>query len=184
MIADVSRHQYEINWALFAPTLDLVFIKATGDLNNGVDPYFERNARAAVEHGVPMHVFHYMRATTIQQAEEQAVFFWKTAQPYNPLGWVVDVEHEALTGGNVVRVTQAFIDRLRALGAEKIGLYTGHNAFRDYGLSAVWREHGPDSTGAISPCGMRPVAIHEPSRDAGRDEEHGRSEHDMGRQAP
>lgn len=163
MIADVSRHQYEINWALFAPTLDLVFIKATGDLNNGVDPYFERNARAAVEHGVPMHVFHYMRATTIQQAEEQAVFFWKTAQPYNPLGWVVDVEHEALTGGNVVRVTQAFIDRLRALGAEKIGLYTGHNAFRDYGLSAVradwlWIARYGENTGQIPPAQYHPVA--------------------------
>lgn len=143
MIIDVSRHQKEIDWDALEPHVknEFVIIKATGDLHNGVDPYFNTNAQACIDRGIPFHVFHFTRAHSADEARKEARFFVETARQYNPLSYVLDLEDETLGDRNVIGIAQAFMSELRAQGVKEIGLYTGHFAYMGYGLDVIDRDY-------------------------------------------
>lgn len=142
MIVDVSKYQGKIDWDTVAPLVrdEFVIIKATGDLYNGVDPYFRINAEACIDRGVPFHVFHFTRAHSVNAAQEEARFFVETAHSYNPISYVLDLEGETLEDINVIEIAQAFMAELRALGVGRVGLYTGHSAYLERGLDAIDRD--------------------------------------------
>lgn len=137
MIVDISKWQRDIDWDKFASQLDFVIIRCTGDATteDGVDPYFKTNATQCKVHNVPMHVYHYLTAFTVEDAIKEAQKFYEVASLYEPLSYVLDIEGDALTTGCPVDMARAFIGELRRLGASKIGLYTGHHAFGFYGFS-------------------------------------------------
>ena len=162
MIIDVSKHQGKINWDALAPHVDVAILKATGDLYEGVDPYFHANARACVERGIPIHGFCYSRAHSKDEARREARLLVETAGLYHPVSYVLDLEGEALADVCAVANAQAFMSELRALGARKIGLYTGHYAYLEHGLEEIdhdwlWIARYGKNTGEIPPAQYHPV---------------------------
>ena len=137
MIVDISKWQGDINWEQVTPQLDFVIIKCTGDAitDDGIDPYFETNTEQCKKYSIPMHLYHYLMAYTVEDAIKEADKFYKTASPYDPQSYVLDIEGDALTTGYPVDMARAFIGELRRLGAKKVGLYTGHHAFKSYGFT-------------------------------------------------
>lgn len=133
MIVDLSKWNGKIDWDLLAPALDFVILKATG---GEIDPRFAENAAECNARGIPFHVYHFSYAKTEARAEEEAALFWETAHAYNPVSYILDVEGELLNLWNVLSISKAFISKLRALGAERIGIYTGDWAWKNLGFSA------------------------------------------------
>ena len=136
-----------IDWAKARKELDFVILRSS--VGRKTDPYFVRNAQ---ECNIPFGVYHYVNAGTAAEAEAEAEYFYHAARGYSdsttqyagnkkpaatttegkikPLFWAVDIEDDAQTRTTTEPVTQAFLNRLRKLGAEKIGLYA--NMHRPY----------------------------------------------------
>lgn len=137
MIVDLSKWNGDIYWAALAPHVDFAILKTTGDLYNGVDPMFAKNAALAAGYGVPIHAYCFSRAVTPGQAEGEAKRLYEAAMPYKPISYILDLEGDALNGPQVIETANAFISKLRALGARKVGLYTGYYAYAHQGLDAI-----------------------------------------------
>ena len=163
MIVDISKHQGDIDWGQLAPSLDFVIMRATGDKYNGTDPTFAYNVNQCKAHGVPFHVFHFMRSLSVDEARKEAAYFYSVASPHSPISYVVDVEEDSLACGIAVEMTKAFIAELRRLGAGCIGLYTGHNAYTEFGFAGtgfdwLWiARYGKNNDGNLPDKNHRPV---------------------------
>ena len=89
MICDIAKYQGAIDWDALAPGLEFAVIKASGKEK---DPYFDRNAKAALALGVPFHVYHFLYCTTEARARNEARLFSDSVGDYEPLFWVLDCE--------------------------------------------------------------------------------------------
>ena len=163
MIIDISKHNGEIDWGALAPRVDFAILKATGDLYNGVDPMFAKNAAMCAGYGVPIHAYCFSRAVMPGQAEDEAKRLYEAAMPYKPISYILDLEGDALNGAQVIDTANAFIAKLRALGAKKVGLYTGHWAYTHQGLDAInadwlWIARYGQNDGAVPGEQYRPIA--------------------------
>ena len=115
MIIDVSKHQGDINWQLLASKLDFVILKATGDKQLNIDPFFIKNATACKEYKIPIHVYCFSRATTPQEAKQEALFLYKTVLGFNPISYIIDIEGSLLNNPQLIEIAQTFIDTLHSL---------------------------------------------------------------------
>lgn len=163
MIVDISKHNGDIDWAALAPHVDFAILKATGDLHNGVDPMFAKNAAMCAGYGVPIHAYCFSRAVTPGQAEDEAKRLYEAAMPYKPISYILDLEGDALNGAQVIETANAFIVKLRTLGVNKVGLYTGHWAYTHQGLDAInadwlWIARYGQNDGKVPGEQYKPVA--------------------------
>lgn len=125
-IADISHYQGTINWDKAREELDFVIFRAS--VGKAKDTKYVSNAQKC---GVPFGAYHYCKAGSKAQAKTEAQYFYKaaTVKGIKPLFFVADIEYATQTASNVKGITQAFADELRALGAEKLGLYIGQELY-------------------------------------------------------
>lgn len=72
---DVSNWQGNIDFAsVKADGIQIVYIKASQG-NNYIDPYFEQNYSGAKANGLYVGAYHYLTATSVENAKEEATFF-------------------------------------------------------------------------------------------------------------
>ena len=72
---DVSEWQGDIDFSeVKASGIDIVYIKSS-EGNNYIDPYFRSHYNSAKENGLNVGFYHFVTATTQQEAIEQARFF-------------------------------------------------------------------------------------------------------------
>lgn len=125
-IADISHYQGNINWSKANQDLDLIIFRATIGLNtdNNYADYVQKCS-------VPFGVYHYLKASTVAEATEEAKFFYSRAKinGANPLFYCADIEHSTQNASNVNAISTAFADTLRNLGAAKLGLYIGQTLY-------------------------------------------------------
>ncbi|NBI62406.1 hypothetical protein D3Z38_04865 [Clostridiales bacterium] len=77
---DVSQWQGSINYRQVKNAgIRIVYIKA-GEGSGSVDPYFERNYRAAKRAGLDVGFYHYVTARTVAEGRRQARFFTSLIQ--------------------------------------------------------------------------------------------------------
>ena len=129
MICDLNKSQKTIDWDVLAPQLDFVVIKASGLYENQGDPLYARHVAAAVAHGVPFHVFHFLYCKTEAEARRDAALFYTivAAQGVWPLFWVLDCEAGwGIANDRARPVAEAFEAELRRLAAEDGPSRHGH----------------------------------------------------------
>lgn len=126
MIADISQYQGEINWGAASKVLNLCILRASIGFNT--DTKYVFNAKSC---GIPFGAYHYVKAGTAAEAEKEANFFYKTAtqNSIQPLFFVADIEFETQTAQTTKNVSVAFCNRLRKLGAKKVGIYTDQSRY-------------------------------------------------------
>ena len=129
---DVSLWQGDINWkSVYNDGVRFAMIKATQG-KNIVDPQFANNIVGAYSAGVACGTYHYLSATTVNGAIEEAEFFAKTMEPYRDcitLWSAIDVEerkHQDLDNSTLTDIVIAFCETVKTLGYEPM-LYANGN---------------------------------------------------------
>lgn len=132
-IVDISKWNGNINWDKAAPQLDLVIARVQ-DGSNYVDPMYKGYVESMKDRGIPFGNYAFCRFVSINDARKEAQDFWERGDK-DSLFWVADVEVKTM--GNMQVGTQAFIDELRNLGAQKVGLYIGHHTYEAFGAANI-----------------------------------------------
>ena len=119
-IADISHYQGSINWTEARKELSLVIFRASVGMKQ--DQKYLGNASAC---GIPYGVYHYVKAGTAEEAEQEARFFVESANRAagKPLFYIADIEYKAQTAATTEAVCVAFLETLQKLGCANIGLY-------------------------------------------------------------
>lgn len=128
---DVSKHNGDIDWAkVKADGIDFAIIRAAnrGYGSEGkllTDEFFEKNAQAANENGVPIGAYIFSEAITIEEAMEEADLILSLIAPYKityPI--VIDIEeisgdtgrNETISPSELTDIVLAFCNRIKEAG--------------------------------------------------------------------
>ncbi len=131
-----------------------------------VDNKFRKNLAEAVKNNVPVGVYHYLTAPTVEKAIEEADFYVSTITPYKDditLYAAVDVEEGTVFGklakAELTAIVDAFCERVKAAGFRPI-IYTNRD-YLTYYLNKddilakwdIWQAHW--SSNKPNDCGER-----------------------------
>ena len=116
-IADISHYQGSINWTEARKELSLVIFRASVGMKQ--DQKYLENASAC---GIPYGVYHYVKAGTAEEAEQEARFFVESANRAagKPLFYIADIEYKAQTAATTEAVCVAFLETLQKLGVSAV----------------------------------------------------------------
>ena len=132
---DVSDWQGYIDYSQVKNSgIEVVYIKASQG-NNIKDPYFEINYENAKANNLKVGFYHFLTATTVEEAEQQATFFASVIS-----GKQVDcklaMDYEQFGGVNTEQVNQiamAFMQKVKELTKKQViiysDLYNSENTF-------------------------------------------------------
>lgn len=133
MIADLSHYQGTIDWAKAAPHLDFVILRATVGSNK--DQKYKEYTDNCKKFNIPFGTYHYVKATTESEAIKEAEHFYSTASFADPLFYVADMEYEPTMEAGYDKIAATFLQRLKELGALKLGLYIAQRFYPKCPLS-------------------------------------------------
>lgn len=122
-IVDVSKWDYPVDFDQLRGDAGLVIARAAS--GSDPDPKFGGYAALMQERQMPFGVYGYSYAATASKARDEAEKLYSYASVYEPLFWVYDVEESRNTRAAVL----AWVERMRALGAKKIGIYLGKEIY-------------------------------------------------------
>lgn len=152
MIADISVYQGNIDWAQARKELELIILRSS--IGTSTDTKYLSNAQNC---DIPFGVYHYCKAGDAAGAEKEAEYFYKaaTSNGLKPLFFVADIEYSTQTSSTTKTVCTAFANKLRTLGAKKIGLYIGQERHQYAGdaknlYDFIWIPRYGKNTGSIS----------------------------------
>lgn len=141
LIIDVSRYNGEIDWARVAAMgyVDGVMLKTVSTNRNlskrkdglYVDPYFERNYAACVEHGIPVGVYYYTYATSQAMADAELALLREALRGKTlTMPVAVDVEDNKLIKLSRAALTDLVYHAARTI--ESWGLYAMVYTYTSY----------------------------------------------------
>lgn len=134
---DVSKWQGDINWqSVKQDGIQFAFVRLGYTVNyQNLDPYYEKNMREAKAAGIPVGVYYYSKATTVETAIKEAQFTIDHMSGYlvsYPV--VIDIEdavQQNLGKDKLAEIIKAFCNEIRAAGYTPM-LYTNENWYRNY----------------------------------------------------
>ncbi|NTU88868.1 MAG: hypothetical protein HGA54_03030 [Actinobacteria bacterium] len=141
LFADLSYYNTVTNWSDVASAIDLAILRvqdprreANGDAR--LDPEYYNFVAGCEATGIPYACYAFVRYTTPAEAVAEAETYYAlaTANGCDPTFFTADVEAESLKNYNTRLNTDTFIMTLRALGAEKVGIYVSHSNYTAYNL--------------------------------------------------
>ncbi|WP_428909460.1 LysM peptidoglycan-binding domain-containing protein [Niallia sp. Krafla_26] len=141
-IIDLSHHQVptKIKYDALSKELDFAIIR-TQYGSKTLDKYYKTHHKELQSRGVPTAAYAWVRGVSIADMEVEATDFYNRTKDLNPTFWFLDVEEISM---NDMRAgVKAYVNRLRALGAKKVGAYIAHHLFKQLNLDtsdfdAVW----------------------------------------------
>ncbi|WP_436866613.1 GH25 family lysozyme [Bacillus fungorum] len=132
-IVDMSKWNGSPDWDTASKHLDFVIARVQ-DGSNYVDPVYKSYVAAMKARNIPFGNYAFCRFVSINDAKKEAQDFWNRGDK-DATVWVADVEVKTMD--DMRAGTQAFIDELRRLGAQKVGLYVGHHMYAPFGMANV-----------------------------------------------
>ena len=134
---DVSKWQTSINWkAVKQDGIQFAFIRlGFSGQDQNLDSYYEKNMKEAKDAGIPVGVYYYSKATTVEMAIKEAQFTIEHMKGYlvsYPV--VIDVEdavQKNLGKDKLAEIIKAFCDEIRSAGYTPM-LYTNENWYKNY----------------------------------------------------
>lgn len=123
---DVSSWQGYIDYEKVKEDgIDIVYIKAS-EGENFKDPYFDINYRNAKKSNLKVGVYHFLTATSIEEAKEEARFFHKVIEK-KQIDCKLAMDYERFYGLNIEesrRVAVAFMEELRSITGKDVIIYS------------------------------------------------------------
>jgi len=132
-IIDISKWNGIIDWDVAKQNIDFIIARVQ-DGSNYVDPNYKRYVKEMKSRNIPFGNYAFCRFVSVNDAIAEARDFWDRGDKSATV-WVADVEVKTMN--DMQAGTQAFIDELYNLGAEKVGLYVGHHMYQPFGMGNV-----------------------------------------------
>lgn len=135
---DISHHNSDIDFDVarqhvgyfIARTGDGHRVNSNGDRQGVLDRKYKQFTSQMKAKGIPFGNYMFNRFSGVESARQEAEDFWAVGDKA-ATSWVCDAE--VSTAPNMLECIQAFVDRLRELGAKKVGLYIGHHKYQEFG---------------------------------------------------
>ena len=116
---DVSYAQGKIDWAKVKPNIDFAILRG-GYGRYEKDARFESNYKECKKRGIPVGVYHYSYANTVDKAKQEASFvlsYIKGKQFEYPIAFdVEDVTLSKLSKATLTEIVKAFCTKVQAAG--------------------------------------------------------------------
>lgn len=164
-IVDISHHQdpSKINYDKLAKQLDWAIVR-TQYGSRLIDRHYKTHHAELRKRGVPTAAYAWVRGVSISDMEVEATDFYNRTKDIKPTFWFLDVEEKSM---NDMRAgVSAYIQKLRKLGAKKIGVYVGHHLYEQFDLDlseadAVWIPHYGRNDGTVNSKPKYPCDLHQ-----------------------
>lgn len=124
-IVDLSKWQQGINWAKLAKDVKFVILRVQdGAL---ADIKYNEYAGKCKQYGIPFGVYAFCRYTSVAGARTEATNFYNRSRVngHRPNFYFLDCEVATQTKNRTA--TEAYRQKLKDLGVEKIGVYIAHH---------------------------------------------------------
>lgn len=164
-ILDISEWQVPstINYDVLAGRLSHVIIRVQYG-SNYVDKHYKTHISELQKRGVPVAVYAWVRGVNIADMEQEATDFWNRAKEFNPTFWWLDLEEQSMD--DMRSGATAFKDKLKALGAKRVGAYIGHHFYKKFNIDVnqfdgVWIPHYGLNNGQPNSLPEFPVDLHQ-----------------------
>lgn len=164
-ILDISEWQppSRINYDAMSKDLELVIVRVQYG-SNYVDKFYKTHIAEFKKRGVPVGVYAWVRGVNNADMEAEAVDFFNRAKEFSPHFYALDVEERSMAdmrGG-----CNAFINKLRALGAPKVGMYVAHHLYASFNLDVgkadfIWIPDYGSNNGQVNNTPQYPCDIHQ-----------------------
>lgn len=132
---DVSVWQGEINYEEVSKTgVEIVYIRSS-EGNSYVDPYYLKNYNNAKDNGLKVGFYHYLTATTKNEAISQADFFVSLVGGLEPeCRLAMDFEQfDGLSIEEINNISLAFLERVEQKSGKEVVIYSdSYNAINTF----------------------------------------------------
>ena len=160
-IIDLSGWQRpsEINYDILSKNISGAIVRVHGgnqitkendaSFTNGTDKAYKSHIIELQKRNIPVAVYAYVSAKSVEDMEKAAEAFYNAASPYNPSYYWLDVEQKTMADMN--DGVEAFRAKLESLGAKNIGIYIGVYFMKEHSIdtgkfTSVWiPSYGSDS---------------------------------------
>jgi len=131
-IPDISSFQTNVDFDKLCNNSDFVIIRAR--FCTKTDATFEKRAQELNNRNMPFAVYDYATLMSHGNAKQQAEAIFNLCNKYHPSVYYIDTEQlgTGVTRGNEMDYIKTYVNRLRELGVEKIGQYTGDWLYSTY----------------------------------------------------
>lgn len=163
---DVSANQGNINWKTVANYgMGFAILRIT-EKGNVVDPTFEKNYKGCIENKIPVGVYKYSYATSIEQIKTEANIVIKTLNK-RKLDYPVFLDIENKCQANLSKeLMMKMINAFRAIiikAGYKFGIYCGESWYNTYLPDGAkkydcWLAHYPDPDNGTMQTRVKPKA--------------------------
>lgn len=133
-ILDISEHQLPdaIDYPQLAKAISWVIVRVQyGSLYE--DKQYKRHLEQFKRLGVPVNVYAWVRGINEKDMEKEAEDFFQRGQAFQPSFWWLDIEERSMD--KMVVGTERYRQRLKQLGAKKVGAYIGNHIFQSFGYT-------------------------------------------------
>lgn len=165
MIIDISHHQVpsKINYDELARQLTLVIIR-TQYGSRLIDKHYKTHHRELQKRSVPAAAYAWVRGISVEDMRKEARDFYNRTKEFNPTFWFLDVEEESME--DMRTGVSAYVDQLRKLGVEKVGIYIAHHLYEKFNLNldevdGVWLPRYGKNDGKLNKKPDYPYDIHQ-----------------------
>lgn len=153
-IIDISEWQVPgaINYDALASQLSHAIVRVQYG-SNYEDKHYKTHITELQKRNVPVAVYAWIRGVSIADMEKEATDFYNRAKQFNPTFWWIDVEEQSM--GDMRAGANAFKNKLKALGANKVGAYIANHLYSQFNIDvaqfdAVWIPAYGKDTGAFN----------------------------------
>ena len=131
-IPDISSYQRSVDFDELCANTDFVIMRARCCGND--DPVFMKRAAELVKRAMPFCAYDYARLSSHEDAKRQAEAFYNLASPFKPRVYYIDTEKPAdgVSYSQEMEYIKTYVARLRELGAEYVGQYSGDWRYSTY----------------------------------------------------
>lgn len=144
VIIDVSQFQppASINYDVLCENIDHAIVR-TMDADYE-DKSYKLHHKEFKARGIPTAAYAFVRGRNDREMLYEAELFYKRTKDLKPTFWWLDVE--TVTHSNMRHGVSLYLNKLRDLGAKKVGLYIAHHLYETLNLDvteadAVWIPH-------------------------------------------
>ncbi len=130
---DVSEYQGRIDYEEVASSgIEVVYIRVS-EGTDYVDPYFMDNYEGAKENGLRVGFYHFLTATTVEEAEREAEFFVSNIKGLEPdCKLAMDFEvFDGLGTEEINEISRAFLEKVVELSGKECVIYSDASNARD-----------------------------------------------------
>lgn len=131
-IPDISSFQPTPDYDKLCERADFVILRAR--YCSKTDNTFETRAKELNKRGMPFAVYDYVTLMSHANAKQQAEKIFELCNPYSPRIYYIDTEQlgTGVKRGEEMEYVKTYVSRLRELGVQRIGHYTGDWLFSTY----------------------------------------------------